>query len=112
MHWWHRNADRKPYCVAIVRADHKHYFYPDFVVCVEHSAGDDALLRLVETKESTKDAARKARRTPQHYGDVLFITQDGERIKVINDDGSLGETIDTDYLFAVQNWLRQTRPTQ
>ena len=111
VHWWHRNADRKPYGVSIVRADHKHYFYPDFVVCMAHSAGDDALLRLIETKDNTKDAARKARHTPQHYGSVLFITQDGQRIKIINRDGSLGEIVDTDDLAAVQDWLRQTRPT-
>ena len=111
VHWWHRNADRKPHCVAIVRADHKHYFYPDFVVCMAHSAGDDALLRLIETKDNTKDAARKARHTPQRYGSVLFITQDGQRIKIINHDGSLGDIVDTDDLATVQDWLRQTRPT-
>ena len=111
VHWWHRNADRKPHCVAIVRADHKHYFYPDFVVCMAHSAGDDALLRLIETKDNTKDAARKARHTPQRYGSVLFITQDGQRIKIINRDGSLGDIVDTDDLATVQDWLRQTRPT-
>ncbi len=109
--WWHRNADRKPHKVSIVRADHKHYFYPDFVVCMEHSPGDAPLQRLIETKDNTKDAARKARHTPKQYGSVLFITQDGQRIKVINDDGSLGAMIDTDDLAAVQEWLRHTRPT-
>ena len=109
--WWHRNADRKPHKVSIVRADHKHYFYPDFVVCMEHSPGDTPLQRLIETKDNTKDAARKARHTPKHYGSVVFITQDGQRIKVINKDGSLGAMVDTDDLAAVQDWLRHTRPT-
>lgn len=78
---------------------------------MEHSAGDEPLQRLIETKDNTKDAARKARHTPKHYGSVLFITQDGQRIKVINNDGSLGAMVDTDDLAAVQDWLRHTRPT-
>jgi hypothetical protein len=109
--WWHRNADRKPYKVSVVRAEHKHYFYPDFVVCMEHSPGDAPLQRLIETKDNTKDAARKARHTPQFYGSVLFITQDQRRIKIINRDGSLGQTIDTDDLASLQDNLRSTRPT-
>ena len=109
--WWHRNADRKPYCVAIVRADHSHYFYPDFVVCLEHSPGDEPLQRLVETKDNTKDAARKAKHTPAYYGSVLFITQDGQRIKVINYDGSLGAMVDTDDLGSLRESLRASRPT-
>ncbi|MBL8311101.1 MAG: DEAD/DEAH box helicase family protein [Burkholderiales bacterium] len=109
--WWHRNADRKSFGVAIVRADHRHYFYPDFVVCMQHATGDDALLRLIETKDNTKDAARKARHVPQAYGSVMFITQDGERIKIINKDGSLGDMVDTDDLVTVQDWLRKSRPT-
>jgi hypothetical protein len=32
--WWHRNPDKKPYSVRVVRAEHDHYFYPDFVACV------------------------------------------------------------------------------
>lgn len=111
--WWHRNADRKPYKVSIVRAEHSNYFYPDFVVCLEHSEADvdQPLQRLIETKDNTKDAARKMRHTPKHYGNVLFVTQDGKRIKVINSDGSLGATVDTDDLVTVQDWLRKTRPT-
>ncbi|MEQ1594656.1 MAG: DEAD/DEAH box helicase family protein [Casimicrobium sp.] len=109
--WWHRNADRKPYCVAIVRADHRHYFYPDFVVCLEHSPGDAPLQRLVETKDNTKDAARKAKHTPEYYGSVLFITQDGQRIKIINYDGSLGAMVDTDDLSSLRESLRASRPT-
>ncbi len=31
VHWWHRNPDKKPYAVRVVRAEHEHYFYPDFV---------------------------------------------------------------------------------
>lgn len=108
--WWHRNADRKPHKVAIVRADHKHYFYPDFVVCMEHAPGDAPLQRLIETKDNTKDAARKMRHAPKHYSDVLFVTQDGQRIKVINPDGSVGAMVDTDDLATIQEWMRHTRP--
>ena len=69
-----------------MRALRQHYLFPDFVVCIAYSAGDDALLRLIETKHNTKDATR-------------------------NRDGSVGEIVDTDDLAAVQDWLRQTRPT-
>ena len=60
--WWHRNPDRKPYAVRLVRGEHQNYFYPDFVVCLSHLTNDDPVIRLIETKESTKDASRKARR--------------------------------------------------
>jgi type III restriction enzyme len=33
--------------------------------------------RLLETKESTKDTARKARYFPASFGKVLFLTPDG-----------------------------------
>jgi hypothetical protein len=26
VHWWHRNLDKKPYAVHVVRAEHEHYF--------------------------------------------------------------------------------------
>ncbi len=66
--------------------------------------------RLVETKENVKDAARKARRVPRSYGKVLFLTKDQSRLRVINDDGSLGLTVDWDDLTPVREWLRNTRP--
>jgi type III restriction enzyme len=110
VHWWHRNPDRKPYAVSVVRADHKNYFYPDFVVCIEHDAGDELLLRLIETKDDTKDAARKARYVPKLYGKVLFLSSDRGRLKVINDDGSLADSVDMDSLGAVRAFLARTRP--
>jgi hypothetical protein len=93
VHWWHRNPDKKAYSVRVVRSGHDHYFYPDFVVCVAHEAGEPPMQRLLETKESTKDAARKAKRSPVHYGKVLFLTPDGNRLRWINDDGSLGDMV-------------------
>lgn len=108
--WWHRNPDRKQYAVSVVRADHKNYFYPDFVVCVEHETGDEHLLRLVETKEDTKDASRKSRHEPKGYGKVLFLTPDRQRLRIVNDDGSLAESVDLDSLSAVRDYLRRTRP--
>ena len=92
--WWHRNADRKPWSVRIVRGEHANYFYPDFVVCLEYPAGNPAMTRLVETKESTKDAARKASRVPKIYGKVLFVTKETDRLRIVNDDGSLGSELD------------------
>jgi type III restriction enzyme len=73
--WWHRNPRNKPYAVRVMRAEHDNYFYPDFVVCVRHHRDDRPILRLLETKESTKDAANKAQHSPPYYGKVLFLTR-------------------------------------
>jgi hypothetical protein len=108
--WWHRNPDRKPYAVRLVRGDHQNYFYPDFVACLSHVPGDTPGVRLIETKENVKDAARKARRTPKGYGKVLFLTKDQSTLKVINDDGSLGMAVDWDDLSPIREWLRTTKP--
>lgn len=108
--WWHRNPDRKPYAVRLVRSEHKNYFYPDFIVCLSHLTNDEPVMRLIETKESTKDASRKARRIPKFYGKVLFLTKDQSRLRVVKDDGSLGVTVDWDDLMPVQEWLRETKP--
>ncbi|MEO7623810.1 MAG: DEAD/DEAH box helicase family protein [Gallionella sp.] len=109
--WWHRNPDRKPYAVKLVRGEHQNYFHPDFVVCLSHLPGDVPVTRLIETKENTKDAARKARRIPKYYGKVLFLTKDQSRLCVVNDDGSLGTSLDWDDLLPVQEWLRASKPT-
>ncbi|UHQ19188.1 DEAD/DEAH box helicase family protein [Lysobacter sp. KIS68-7] len=103
--WWHRNPDRKPWSVRLVRGDHSNYFYPDFVVCLEYPAGQKIMTRLVETKESTKDAARKSRRVPKVYGKVMFVTRDNETLRVVNDDGSLGLVLDWDNLGPGWDWL-------
>ncbi|MBI5917847.1 MAG: hypothetical protein HY849_00515 [Nitrosomonadales bacterium] len=108
--WWHRNPDRKPYAVRLVRGEHQNYFYPDFVVCLSHLPGDVPVVRLIETKENTKDAARKAQRIPQYFGKVLFLTKDQSRLRVVNDDGSLGKAVDWDDLLPVQDWLRASKP--
>jgi type III restriction enzyme len=110
VHWWHRNPDKKPYAVRVVRAEHEHYFYPDFVVCVAHLPGDAPMQRLIETKESTKDAARKARHFPPAFGKVLFLTPDGNRLRWVNDDGSLGEVVKLIDMDAVQAKLQATAP--
>jgi superfamily II DNA or RNA helicase len=110
--WWHRNPDRKPYAVRLVRGEHQNYFHPDFVVCLSHLPNDAPAIRLIETKESTKDASRKARRIPKYYGKVLFLTKDQSRLRVVNDDGSLGESVDWDDLLPVQEWLRASKPAE
>lgn len=110
--WWHRNPDRKPYAVQLVRGEHKNYFYPDFVVYLEHFKDDPAILRLIETKESTKDAANKSKRHSNHYGRVMFITENKGVLRWINEDGSLGGKIDPEDLDSMQEWLRSTRPEQ
>ncbi|MBX9836452.1 MAG: DEAD/DEAH box helicase family protein [Burkholderiaceae bacterium] len=108
--WWHRNPRNKPYAVRVVRAEHDNYFYPDFVVCVRHSPGEEPVQRLLETKDDTKDAARKAKHSPVGYGKVLFLTPDGNRMRWVNDDGTLGEVVDFEHLQAALGKLVATRP--
>ena len=110
MLWWHRNPDKKAYSVRVVRGEHDHYFYPDFVVCLRHAPGETPLQRLLETKESTKDAARKARHFPACYGKVLFLTPDGKRLRWVQDDGSLGEAVDLNDMEQVLDRFAATRP--
>jgi hypothetical protein len=107
--WWHRNPDRKPWSVRLVRAEHSNYFYPDFVVCLETPRGAPTMTRLIETKESTKDASRKARRIPKVYGKVLFVTKDSDRLRIVNDDGSLGAVFDWSDLEPAWAWMRDSR---
>ena len=108
--WWHRNPRNKPYAVRVVRAEHDNYFYPDFVVCVRHNPADMPMPRLLETKDDTKDAARKARHSPAGYGKVLFLTPDGNRMCWVNDDGSLGAVLHFDNMQSVLDRLAATRP--
>jgi superfamily II DNA or RNA helicase len=42
--WWHRNPDRKPYAVRLVRGEHQNYFHPDFVVCLSHVPSDAPMI--------------------------------------------------------------------
>ncbi|MCF8808356.1 DEAD/DEAH box helicase family protein [Xanthomonas campestris pv. campestris] len=107
--WWHRNPDRKPWSVRLVRGEHGNYFYPDFVVCLEYPVGNAAMTRLVETKESTKDASRKARRVPKIYGKVMFVTKDNDKLRIVNDDGSLGVTFDWSDLNPAWNWMADSK---
>jgi type III restriction enzyme len=108
--WWHRNPRNKPYAVRVVRAEHDNYFYPDFVVCVKHNPADVPMPRLLETKDDTKDAARKAQHSPKSYGKVLFLTPDGNRMRWVNDDGSLGAVLDFDDMQSALGRLAATRP--
>lgn len=112
VHWWHRNPDRKGFSVRLVRGEHKNYFYPDFVVCLEHFPGDAPLIRLVETKDSLKDAMRKAKRPSPYFGKVLFMTKDLTKWKCIGTDGLLGQEIDMDDLAVLQDWMRKSIPQQ
>ena len=108
--WWHRNPRNKPYAVRVVRAEHDNYFYPDFVVCVQHNPADEPIPRLMETKQDTKDASRKSRHSPANYGKVIFLTPDGNRMHLINDDGSIGAVVDFDDMQNLLSVLAATRP--
>ncbi len=96
----------------MVRGEHEHYFYPDFVVYLKHDTADEPMQRLLETKENTKDAARKSRHTPAGYGKVLFLTPDGSRMRWINDDGSLGDAVDFGDMQKVLDRFAVTRPVE
>jgi type III restriction enzyme len=113
--WWHRNPDRnpdrKPYSVALMRADNQQMFYPDFVVCLTHIQDDAPLLRLIETKHDTKDATRKAQHVSKFYGKVLFLTKDAKRVRIVNDDGVLGDVVDLDSLERLKQWMHETKLT-
>lgn len=109
--WWHRNPPKKSYSIRLVRGEHKNYFYPDFVIFLEHFPGAEPLQRLIETKESIKDAVRKAKRSSDVYGPVMFLTKDQSKWRWINVNGTLGSVVDLDDLLNMQDWLRQTMPT-
>lgn len=108
--WWFRNPDRKSYSVQLVRGEHRNYFFPDFVVCVEHVDGQTPMARLIETKHDVKDARRKAKHIPQHYGKVLFLTRDSGKLHVVNDDGGLGPEVDLGDLETLRSELQKTAP--
>ena len=108
--WWFRNPDKKGYSVRIVRGEHQNYFYPDFVVCLEHVAGQTPTQRLVETKHDVKDARRKARHIPDYYGKVLFLTRDNGKLFVVTDDGGLGSPVDLGDLETLRSELQKTAP--
>lgn len=110
--WWHRNPYPKSYSAKLVRGEHRNHFYPDFVVCLEHFHGDQPLIRLIETKENVKDAARKAKHVPNYYGKVLFLTKDQKRLRWVKEDGSLGNEVELDDLTEVKEWMRSTMPQQ
>jgi len=107
--WWHRNPPKKPWSVRTVRGEHTNYFYPDFIVCLEYPTGQSSELRMVETKHDTKDASKKARRQPKIYGKVLFVTRDNTRLRIVNDDGSLGADFDWIDLTPAWQWIAATR---
>lgn len=45
---------------------------------------------------------------PPVYGQVLFLTPDGNRLRWVNADGSLGETVKLTEMDAVRERLAQT----
>jgi hypothetical protein len=108
--WWHRNSPKKRWSVRIVRSDHRNYFYPDFVVYLEYPIGEPPAVRMIETKHDTKDASKKAQRRPTIYGKVLFVTRDDSRLRIVNDDGSLGAEFDWIDLSPAWRWMAATSP--
>ena len=108
--WWHRNPQGKPHSIALMRADSRNMFYPDFVVCLAHDLDDEPLMRLVETKHDVKDANRKGKHQSKTYGKVLFLTKDAQRFKIVDDDGSLGEVVDFDDLARLKQWMHDSAP--
>jgi type III restriction enzyme len=117
VHWWHRNPDRKPFSIGLLRADGKNMFYPDFLVCMEHVTGEPPLQRLVDTKHDIKDAVNKSAHWSKFYGKVLFLTEvtgskkDNEKqFKIINEDGKQGDKVDFDDLGGLKTWMHSSTP--
>ena len=108
--WWHRNPQGKPFSVALLRGDSKNLFYPDFVVCMAHMPDEPPLMRLIDPKHDTKDAARKSIHQSSYYGKVLFLTKDANRFRIVNDDGSIADVVDFDNLSRLKSWMRNTQP--
>ena len=106
--WWFRNPDRKPYAVRLVRGEHRNFFHPDFVVCLSHLDGAKPVQRLIETKHDLKDALRKSKHTPDFYGKVLFLTKDGERLCIVDENGGIGAPLDLDDLESLREALQKT----
>jgi type III restriction enzyme len=118
VHWWHRNPDRKPFSVALLRADGKNMFYPDFLVCMEHVTGESPLMRLVDTKHDIKDAVNKSGHISKFYGKVLFLTEvtgsknAGEKqFRIIHEDGTQGDKVDFDNLGGLKIWMHASMPS-
>ena len=44
------------------------------------------------------------------YGKVLFLTNNAQRFKIVEDDGRLGEVVDFDDLTRLRRWMRDSRP--
>ena len=109
--WWYRSPEKT---LRLARRSRRpeHYFYPDFVVCVTHEPGQPPLQRLLETKNDTKDAARKARHSPPAYGKVLFITKDHGLWCWIMDNGSPGDAVKLSEMDAILKRLRSTQPDE
>ncbi len=82
----------------------------EFVAWWHRNPGDVPMQRLLETKENTKDAARKAQHSPAAYGKVLFLTPDGNRLRWVEDDGRLGDTVDLGDMNGVLLRFAATRP--
>lgn len=100
---WFGNALEAAFSRALDKAD--------FVLWWHRNPADVPMTRLLETKDDTKDAARKAQHSPRFYGKVLFLTPDGNRMRWVNDDGSLGAVLDFDDMGSALSRLAETRPT-
>jgi superfamily II DNA or RNA helicase len=73
--WWHRNLDRKPYSVAIVRPDGRRYF-PDFIIGVNVTG--DVREKLAEVKRDigSIDSLDKHRSDHREYGQAVMVYWD------------------------------------
>lgn len=70
------------------------------------------LLRAPTGAGKTAYAARKAQHFPPAYGKVLFLTPDGNRLRWVNNDGSLGDAVKLTEIDTVRERLAQTLAQQ
>lgn len=50
-------------------------------------------------------ASRGARYVPKIYGKVMFVTKDNDKLRIVNDDGSLGVAFDGGDLNPAWHWM-------
>ncbi len=76
------------------------------------TASANCKLQTASCKLQAASCKLQAKHFPAAYGKVLFLTPDGNRLRWVNDDGSLGEAVKLSEFDAVHQKLASTRPDQ
>jgi len=104
--WWHRNPDRKPWSVAIVKGD-GHRYFPDFIVGLNGPTPPP--LRLVEVKERIGDERNEVANRSRHrsYGSALMVSKVQDRWSVVRFIEGVGRNqLDRDFDYKLlKSWV-------